>query len=596
MDPEKPPQPQQQQQLHQQPPPQRRRTRLGGAGGEPSDEAGESEEDQRIDAAAAEAFEREYAQDGGAGGGAAGAAAAAAAAAAGPAPQQLHSWEAIQEDEHGRLRAVDAASLAAAQRRARRRRASEAALTARVRKGLIRYCLLAVDLSSAAAGHDLRPNRTAAMLMAARQFVRAYFEANPLSHLGLVLLRDGRAERLSDLGCSPDALVERLQTGCPDPKGDLSLQNGLELCTALLAHCPPYGHREVVLLLAALSTVDPGDASAAIRAARDAKVRVSVVGVAGEVYVFKKAAASTGGTYAVALDEPHLRELLRAHAPPPPAPSSRVAAQLVRMGFPTRASQDPATGQAIAGRDARLKAGSYCCPRCRSRCEELPTSCHVCGLTLISSAQLARSYHHLFPVRPYDELDKPGQVIGLVNVGPGGDRGGLGGVGGESGARMEEDEKDEDDDEKAAAALRPPLPDPVERYAPGSLVCFGCSCDLTGAVVAARAAAVEPDVPDGEDPLTGVGPGEAARAAAAAAAAAMDAGGEPPPMVLRCPLCRHAFCFDCDAYVHERLHNCPGCECSGAGAATAEDEAEQARGIGGAAAAGAAAVVAAAAG
>lgn len=23
---------------------------------------------------------------------------------------------------------------------------------------------------------------------------------------------------------------------------------------------------------------------------------------------------------------------------------------------------------------------------------------------------------------------------------------------------------------------------------------------------------------------------------------------------------RRLFCFDCDAYLHERLHNCPGCE------------------------------------
>ena len=37
------------------------------------------------------------------------------------------------------------------------------------------------------------------------------------------------------------------------------------------------------------------------------------------------------------------------------------------------------------------------------------------------------------------------------------------------------------------------------------------------------------------------------------------AGGE-AGVVLRCPDCKHLFCFDCDAYVHEQLHNCPGCE------------------------------------
>jgi transcription initiation factor TFIIH subunit 2 len=28
---------------------------------------------------------------------------------------------------------------------------------------------------------------------------------------------------------------------------------------------------------------------------------------------------------------------------------------------------------------------------------------------------------------------------------------------------------------------------------------------------------------------------------------------------LRCPRCSQAFCIDCDMYVHETLHECPGC-------------------------------------
>ena len=35
---------------------------------------------------------------------------------------------------------------------------------------------------------------------------------------------------------------------------------------------------------------------------------------------------------------------------------------------------------------------------------ELPCSCHICGLTLVSSPHLARSYHHLFPVRAFSEI------------------------------------------------------------------------------------------------------------------------------------------------------------------------------------------------
>ena len=52
------------------------------------------------------------------------------------------------------------------------------------------------------------------------------------------------------------------------------------------------------------------------------------------------------------------------------------------------------------------KNTSYKCRKraVQARVLELPTACHVCGLTLVSSPHLARSYHHLFPVRSFQEV------------------------------------------------------------------------------------------------------------------------------------------------------------------------------------------------
>ena len=36
---------------------------------------------------------------------------------------------------------------------------------------------------------------------------------------------------------------------------------------------------------------------------------------------------------------------------------------------------------------------------------------------------------------------------------------------------------------------------------------------------------------------------------------------EAPTQSFRCGECFRVFCFDCDTYIHESLHNCPGCEC-----------------------------------
>lgn len=57
------------------------------------------------------------------------------------------------------------------------------------------------------------------------------------------------------------------------PGGDASLQNALDLAVEMLKPVPPYGHREVLLLFAALSTCDPGDVYASMHKATDAKIR-----------------------------------------------------------------------------------------------------------------------------------------------------------------------------------------------------------------------------------------------------------------------------------------------------------------------------------
>lgn len=55
--------------------------------------------------------------------------------------------------------------------------------------------------------------------------------------------------------------------------GAASFQNGLELGHELLAGVPPYVHRELLFLMAALSTVDPGKVDDSITKCKDAKIR-----------------------------------------------------------------------------------------------------------------------------------------------------------------------------------------------------------------------------------------------------------------------------------------------------------------------------------
>lgn len=87
------------------------------------------------------------------------------------------------------------------------------------------------------------------------------------------------------------------------------------------------------------------------------------------------------------------------------------------MGFPhgqTEEAKDPPLTMCMCHIDnndepSKLASGGYHCPQCLSKYCELPVECQSCGLTLVSAPHLARSYHHLFPVQNFTEIENKGQ-------------------------------------------------------------------------------------------------------------------------------------------------------------------------------------------
>ncbi|XP_010257340.1 PREDICTED: general transcription factor IIH subunit 2 [Nelumbo nucifera] len=373
------------------------------------------------------------------------------------------SWENLQEDESGILHAIDNKVLHHAQYRRRIRSLFSSATTSRIQKGLIRYLYIVIDLSRAASEMDFRPSRMAVVAKHVEAFIREFFDQNPLSHIGLVTIKDGVAQCLTDLGGSPDSHIKALM-GKLECSGDSSLQNALDLVHGYLNQIPSYGHREVLILYSALSTCDPGDIMETIQKCKKSKIRCSVVGLSAEIYICKHLCQETGGSYTVALDESHFKELLLEHAPPPPAIAEFAIANLIKMGFPQRAAEG-VVSICSCHKEAKV-GGGYTCPRCKARVCELPIECQICGLTLVSSPHLARSYHHLFPITPFVEVSSS-----LVN-------------------------------------------NPHHRL---PKTCFGCR-------------------------QTFLAPGNKSS------------------FHVACSKCNQHFCLDCDIYIHESLHNCPGCE------------------------------------
>ncbi len=107
--------------------------------------------------------------------------------------------------------------------------------TTPLQRGIIRHVMLVIDMSFAMAEKDLLPTRYRLTMTYAVQFVREYFEQNPISQMGIIGLKDGVAVRISDMSGNPTAHIEKLQKLVnQDPQGSPSLQNGLEMCRGAL--------------------------------------------------------------------------------------------------------------------------------------------------------------------------------------------------------------------------------------------------------------------------------------------------------------------------------------------------------------------------
>ena len=254
-------------------------------------------------------------------------------------------------------------------------------------------------------------------------------------------------------------------------------------------------------------------------------------------------------TYAVVLHEHHFRELFLKATTPPPTLKSAAAQQnnnktatgqiqnggstsaqdgrnpggqasLLMMGFPSRALAPRGVLTACACHSRPSREG-YACTRCRTKVCRLPSECPACGLTLILSTHLARSYHHLFPLRLWDEVPWA-----------------------EAEARR---------DSVACFSCLAPFPKRPPRSSGG------------GGVVGKKAA---------QQKKNGGGGAEGKERE-------RERGDQqaPPPKGVsesgryKCTVCGNHFCIDCDVFAHEVLHNCPGCQSDTRGRATGTSEA-----------------------
>lgn len=373
-------------------------------------------------------------------------------------------------------------------------------------RGIIRHVVLVLDLSEAMLEKDMRPNRYIAMINYTQDYVREFFEQNPISQMSVLGMHDGVCIRVSELSGNPAEHVAAIQglrskDDGKEPKGAPSLQNALELARATLYHTPSHGTREVIVVFGSLLSLDPGDIHQTVKACVRDRIRVSVIGMSARLKICTEIVTRTNAgdesEYTIATDQEMLKELLIATTTPPVIRQTKTttsaqppesSAALMMMGFPSRVVEDKPTMCACHG---NLTMGGYTCSRCSAKVCSLPITCPSCELTLLLSTHLARSYHHLFPLRNWAVV---------------------------SWARAREK---------------------------GSKECVGCLTAFS-----------QPPASDKERTQAeqnGETNGQKRDADDSEEQKASESGR------YECRACESHFCIDCDMFAHMVLHNCPGC-------------------------------------
>ncbi|PVI08634.1 hypothetical protein DM02DRAFT_549062 [Periconia macrospinosa] len=328
-------------------------------------------------------------------------------------------------------------------------------------RGIIRHVVLVLDLSEAMLEKDMRPSRYAAMIRYTQEYVREFFEQNPISQMSVLGMHDGLCIRFTKcIGASEGNIISYAKSW--DERGYRGIR---------------------VPIITRSGRCTPDDQSMRTRTN-----------------------AGDESEYVVATDQELLRELLLATTTPPvvratnasrAAPESSAA--LMMMGFPSRVIEDIPSLCACHG---VLTTGGYTCSRCSAKVCSLPVTCPSCQLTLLLSTHLARSYHHLFPLRNWAEVSwqrarETGskECISCLSAFP-----------------------------------EPPPPEDIP-HSPSQSHPASNGNHTNGAAAAAQLQAEDEDAEQKAS--------ESSR--------------------YECRVCESHFCIDCDMFCHMVLHNCPGC-------------------------------------
>lgn len=96
-------------------------------------------------------------------------------------------------------------------------------------------------------------------------FIEEFFDQNPISQIGVIIMHNKRAEKIIDLAGNAKKHIRILKSlNKTSLLGEPSLQNGLEAAFKTLKLLPTHASREILVIMGSLTTCDPTDINTTI--------------------------------------------------------------------------------------------------------------------------------------------------------------------------------------------------------------------------------------------------------------------------------------------------------------------------------------------
>lgn len=266
-------------------------------------------------------------------------------------------------------------------------------------KNIIRHLHLVIDTSLSIEKPDYLPTVRNQITRLVPLFVEQFSRMNPLSMLSFMTCKD-TFQKFSKIF---DAASLLNVVG----NDDFSFLNCLRAAVEVLRNSSHT--KECLVITASIGTKDNGSFDEILKDIKKYNVKINLISICGDISIFKKICEVSNGKFYVPLNVNHFEIILNYFSYP--MESTETTNALIKFGFPNiintirvtdKTTQGVASNSGLCACHLTFHNSNYECPICKAFICTIPTQCPICDTQLISPLNISKSYHYMYPLKPFD--------------------------------------------------------------------------------------------------------------------------------------------------------------------------------------------------